>query len=66
MEGYGRWCARHVGTGTLQRDYLGTVEDVKINDRYAAVLSEGRVQVRSLRPAGTRHRPSSQTQTRVG
>jgi len=28
-----------------QRDYLGTVEEVKLNDRYAAVLSEGRVQV---------------------
>ncbi|KAK3285957.1 hypothetical protein CYMTET_6459 [Cymbomonas tetramitiformis] len=28
-----------------QRDYLGTVEEVQLNERYAAVLSEGRVQL---------------------
>jgi hypothetical protein len=28
-----------------QRDYLGTVEEVRLNERFAAVLSEGRVQL---------------------
>mmetsp|Transcript_37661 Transcript_37661/g.118764 ORF Transcript_37661/g.118764 Transcript_37661/m.118764 type:complete len:1376 (+) Transcript_37661:207-4334(+) len=28
-----------------QRDYLGTIDDISLNERYAAVLSEGRVHI---------------------